>query len=58
MKKLLWAIFGNDDDPYPPIWFMTNEPQWIRTIMWYVRNPLHNFFWYVIGFKNRNLDYT
>jgi len=55
---LLWAIFGNDDDPYPPIWFMTNEPQWIRTIMWYVRNPLHNFFWYVIGFKNRNLDYT
>lgn len=58
MKKLLWAIFGNDDDPYPPIWFMPNKPQWLRTVMWYIRNPLHNFFWHVIGFKDKPLDYT
>ena len=34
------------------------KPQWLRTVMWYIRNPLHNFFWHVIGFKDKPLDYT
>ena len=57
--KFLWIVFGNNDNPYPPDWFMPKcEHDWLRQYMWYVRNPMHNFFFYVIGFKNKNLDYT
>ena len=50
--SLLWKIFGNDEDPKPPNWFMPNKPQWLRTVMWYIRNPLHNFSHYWIGTGN------
>jgi len=43
--------FGNADDPVP----ITSQ-LWLY---WYfVRNPLHNFMAYWIGFKDKNLDYT
>ena len=43
-NKLLWAIFGNDEDPEPPAWFMPNRNENLREFMWFfVRNPFHNF---------------
>lgn len=29
------------------------KPQWLRKLLWYLRNPLHNFTWYVIGVADR-----
>ena len=49
---------GNYDDPEPPDWFMPNRNKWVRRLRWWIRNPLHNFCWHWIGFKDRNLDYT
>lgn len=50
---------GNFDDPIPPDWYMPNKPYWVRWCMWFfIRNPLHNFMAYWVGFKDRNLDYT
>lgn len=49
---------GNFDEPMPPAEKWTGKPQWIRWILWMVRNPFHNFMFYWIGFKDRNLDYT
>lgn len=47
-----WAFFGNDDDgifgeanEYCPTW----EPSPAKALCWNLRNPLHNFFFYVIG---------
>ncbi len=51
----LWFIFGNSDDPYPPICCWPNKPLWFRRFLWlFVRNPLHNFFFYVVGFTHRD----
>ncbi len=57
-NKIIWAIFGNDDDPYPPSWFMKERSEWLRQLIWYCRNPLHNFFWNIIGFRKYPLDYS
>jgi len=55
VKKLLWGIFGNDDDPAPPENYLVAQPQWWRNFMWFVvRNPLHNFFFYVIGIQGKD----
>jgi len=56
--KFLWIVFGNNDNPYPPNWFKPEKSQFVREILWYIRNPFHNFFWHVIGFKDKPLDYT
>ena len=56
--KFLWIVFGNNDNPYPPNWFKPEKSQFVREILWYIRNPFHNFFWYIVGFKDKNLDYT
>lgn len=51
---ILWSIFGNDDDPIPPPWYLTTWPEFVRYLGWYfVRNPLHNFCFYLIGMKRR-----
>jgi len=52
--KLFWYIFGNSDDPEPPINYLPNKPFWLRTLLWYLRNPLHNFTFYVIGCKHKD----
>lgn len=49
-SKLIWAIFGNDDSPEPPNWFMPNRNENLRKFMWFfVRNLLYNFDTRVIG---------
>ena len=52
-KKLniLWW-FKNDEDPAPPPWYSGT------LLMWYLRNPLHNFASYVIGVKDRDYSVT
>ncbi|MCD6489414.1 MAG: hypothetical protein J7K20_01625 [Thermodesulfobacterium sp.] len=54
--KLMWSIFGNSDDPepidkfYPSDWSQTKK----RLHWYFVRNPLHNFDFYVIGFRDHD----
>ena len=33
--------------------FHPTKPLWIRKILWALRNPLHNFFFFVIGFEDQ-----
>ena len=62
-KKInpLWW-FGNYNDPVDKInsdgnpkheKFHPTKPLWIRKILWALRNPLHNLFFFVIGFEDR-----
>jgi hypothetical protein len=61
---LAWAFIGNDDDGVygekPSAGNWTNEkigPK--RAFMWWTRNPLHNFTFYVIGSAHRqNSEFT
>lgn len=53
MNKILWALFGNDDDPIPPAAYYSNKPQWFRKMMWWLRNPCHNLFHYVLGIRGK-----
>ncbi len=46
--------FQNAQDPEPPSWFNARQRHWLRVLMWYLRNPLHNFHWYVIGIADRS----
>src|SRR5262245_53699629 len=39
LNPIWW--FGNADDPEPPPSYRTNQA--CRTVMWYFRNPCHNF---------------
>jgi hypothetical protein len=39
--------FGNADDPQPPDWYRPGSRG--RATLWQLRNPLHNFTFYVIG---------
>ena len=56
IKKILWAIFGNDDDPRPPDWY--ELPYWLKVAFWYCRNPVHNLFTYTLGFKGKEYTQT
>jgi len=51
MKKLLWALFGNDDDGvYGDLNWNPNQEKTIkRAILWWLRNPFHNLTFYVFG---------
>ena len=40
--------FGNVDDDVP-VGYWPNKPQWLRLLLWWVRNPLHNFMFHWIG---------
>ena len=44
--------FGNADDPEPPDWYRPGSPN--RRFLWYLRNPFHNFTFYVIGIADRH----
>jgi len=44
--------FGNADEPEPPSWYRTN--QCCRTFMWHVRNPCHNFTFFVCGIADKS----
>lgn len=57
MRKLLWAIFGNDDDPNPPEWYEPAWPEWRRRIYWFaLRNPFHNLTFYVLGIADKQFE--
>lgn len=47
-----WWI-KNDDNPIPPDNLWSCKPQWIRKILWFLRNPFHNFTFYVIGMADK-----
>ena len=42
---------GNADDPQPPEWYRPGQP--MRRLLWQLRNPLHNFTFYVIGIHDQ-----
>jgi hypothetical protein len=46
--------FGNADDPEPPEWYKPDDPS--RGRKWLMRNPLHNFTFYVIGVADKPFD--
>jgi hypothetical protein len=58
IKQFLWKIFGNDDDWPPPDWYMPGKSMWKRKFMWLLRNPLHNFTFYVIGIADKEFTTT
>jgi hypothetical protein len=46
--------FGNADDPIAPDWYRHGERR--RNAGWHLRNPCHNFTFYVIGIADQ--EYT
>lgn len=55
LRKLspIWWV-QNTDDPAPPVWYKPDGK--LRTLQWRLRNPFHNFTFYVIGVTDR--DFT
>lgn len=47
-QRLIWAIFGNDEEGVTP-WSMGKAWTWWK---WWRRNPMTNLRWYVIGQSN------
>ena len=47
----VWWL-GNADDPVPPDWYRPG--QGMRGALWQLRNPLHNFTFYVIGMHDKD----
>jgi len=43
--------FGNIDDPKPPTWYRPDSKH--RIFLWHLRNPFHNFDFYVIGVADK-----
>ncbi len=51
--------FANYNEPKPPDWYKTDSTEWVRWLGWFFyRNPLHNFMFYWLGFKDSEFDYT
>lgn len=46
----IWWL-GNMDDPVPPDWYRPGKAD--RQWQWQLRNPFHNFTFYVIGVSDR-----
>ena len=44
---------ANYNEPWPPAGFKPHIVGWRRKLVWWVRNPLHNFFFYWVGVKGR-----
>ena len=51
MKKIIWALFGNDEDGiYGDLSFNPEKKKSVLiAIKWWFRNPFHNFCFHVIG---------
>lgn len=49
----IWWL-GNFDDPIPPEWYRPGKR--FRKARWHLRNPFHNFTFYVIGIADK--DFT
>ncbi len=60
-KKLnpLWWLMNDDEQVVEQAqWYMPGKPEWLRYIMWNIRNPLQNFRAYVVGVSDRNYTVT
>lgn len=56
IPKIIWTLFGNEDDGYigDKNWNPEQvDSAWIR-VKWWVRNPLHNLVFYVIGCADKD----
>ena len=54
INPLWWFCNSNDSitsDNHPL--FHPTKPLWIRKILWGIRNPLHNLFFFVIGLSDQ-----
>lgn len=51
INPLWW--FGNIDEPIPPYNKWRGLPYFIRKILWFLRNPFHNFMFYVVGITDK-----
>jgi hypothetical protein len=49
MNPVWWL--GNADSPTPPDWYRPGKRS--RNFTWHVRNPFHNFTFYVIGIADK-----
>jgi len=49
MNPVWW--FGNADEPVAPDWYRSGKRG--RNFMWHLRNPCHNFDFYVIGVADK-----
>ncbi|HEY2081311.1 MAG TPA: hypothetical protein VGI88_00895, partial [Verrucomicrobiae bacterium] len=49
LNPLWW--FGNADEPVAPPWYRPNGK--MRTFLWHLRNPIHNFSHYVVGINDK-----
>lgn len=61
MKKLsyklfLLSFFTNRDEPLPPSNKWPKYPMWLRKILWWVRNPAHDFTFHIVGIAGK--DFT
>lgn len=45
--------FKNDDEPVCPSDLWTGRAPWYRQFRWFLRNPFHNFTFYVIGVADK-----
>ena len=52
LNPLFW--FGNMDDPVPPNRYRPSNR--FRKFLWSCRNPLHNFFFYVVGIADKEFE--
>ena len=54
--KIVWALFGNERDGYigDSRWNPDRVDNWKIRLQWWLRNPLHNFMWHVIGFAHED----
>ncbi len=46
-----WFWVGNADTPEPPDWYEPGSK--FRKLRWHLRNPGHNFMFYVVGFADK-----
>lgn len=60
MKRVLWALFGNDDDSVigDKVWNPEQLDTPLIRIKWWLRNPLHNLMFYVIPFGFGNVKFS
>ena len=49
LNALWW--FGNADEPVPPPWYRPGKRS--RTFLWHLRNPCHNFTFFVMGIGDK-----
>jgi hypothetical protein len=51
MKKLIWALFGNDEDGIygDRYWNPEQEKSIWRAVRWWFRNPFHNLMFHVLS---------